>query len=73
MARAMLNDPDLLLADEPTGQLDSATSAGIMELFTEINATGKTVILVTHDAQVAATARRIVRLADGRVQGGEGA
>jgi putative ABC transport system ATP-binding protein len=73
MARAMLNDPDLLLADEPTGQLDSATSAGIMDLFREINATGKTVILVTHDAQVAATARRIVRLADGRVQGGEGA
>ncbi len=73
MARAMLNDPDLLLADEPTGQLDSATSAGIMDLFREINATGKTVILVTHDAQVAATARRIVRLADGRAQGGEGA
>ncbi|MCM0754631.1 ABC transporter ATP-binding protein [Desulfovibrio aminophilus] len=66
MARALLNDPDLLLADEPTGQLDSATSSGIMDLFREINATGKTVILVTHDDEVAAAARRVVRLHDGR-------
>lgn len=68
MARALLNDPDLLLADEPTGQLDSATSAGIMDLFREINATGKTVILVTHDDEVAAAARRVVRLRDGQAR-----
>lgn len=68
IAMALACDPDLLLADEPTGQLDSATSAGIMDLFREINATGKTVILVTHDDEVAAAARRVVRLRDGQAR-----
>lgn len=67
MARAMLNDPDVILADEPTGQLDSQTSAEILELFTEINAAGTTIILVTHDEATAAAAQRVIRLHDGRV------
>jgi len=67
MARALLNRPDLLLADEPTGQLDSATSAEIMRLFAQINASGATIILVTHDEHVAAQAGRVIRIADGRI------
>jgi putative ABC transport system ATP-binding protein len=67
MARALLNRPDLVLADEPTGQLDSATSAEIMRLFTQINASGATIILVTHDEHVAAQAGRVIRIADGRI------
>ncbi len=67
MARALLNRPQLILADEPTGQLDSATSAEIMRLFTEINATGASIILVTHDEAVAAQAGRVIRISDGRI------
>ncbi|MDR3641748.1 MAG: ABC transporter ATP-binding protein [Humidesulfovibrio sp.] len=68
MARALLNQPRLILADEPTGQLDSATSAEIMRLFTQVNETGTTIVLVTHDEAVAAKARRVIRIADGRLQ-----
>jgi putative ABC transport system ATP-binding protein len=65
MARALINDPPLLLADEPTGQLDSTTSAGIMELLREMHHQGRTVILVTHEAEVAAAAERSIVLHDG--------
>ncbi len=67
MARALINDPPLLLADEPTGQLDSNTSAGIMELLREMHRQGRTVILVTHEAEVSAAAERIIVLHDGRI------
>ena len=68
LARSLINDPDLILADEPTGQLDSATSAEIMELLTVINRdAGKTVIVVTHDVATAAYARRQILVHDGRV------
>jgi len=67
MARALINDPPLLLADEPTGQLDSTTSAGIMELLREMHHQGRTVILVTHEAEVSAAAERIIVLHDGHI------
>ena len=67
MARALLNHPRLILADEPTGQLDSATSAEIMRLFAEVNQDGTAIVLVTHDEAVAAQAKRIIRIADGRL------
>lgn len=67
MARALLNGPDLILADEPTGQLDSATSEEIMKLFQEVNRTGTAIVLVTHDEAVARVAGRIIRLSDGNI------
>jgi putative ABC transport system ATP-binding protein len=67
IARALVNDPALLLADEPTGALDSATADGIMKLLGELNRAGITIILVTHDPDVAAAARRQVRFKDGKI------
>jgi putative ABC transport system ATP-binding protein len=67
IARAVVNGPDLLLADEPTGALDSRTALEILGLFQELNREGMTVILVTHDAEVARHARRLVRFRDGRI------
>ena len=67
IARALANRPSILLADEPTGALDSHTGAEILGLFQEINRQGRTVILVTHDPGVAALARRRVELRDGRI------
>ncbi len=71
VARALVNNPSLLLADEPTGNLDQGTGGEVMELFDELNRAGQTVILVTHDPMVARHAKRIVRIVDGLVEGGE--
>lgn len=71
VARALVNRPDLLLADEPTGNLDTKTSIEIMALFEEIHAAGNTVIIVTHEEDIAAHARRVVRLRDGVVASDE--
>ena len=67
IARALAGEPRFLLADEPTGNLDSATASGVMELLDGIHSEGATIIMVTHDPDLAARAQRIVRLADGRV------
>ena len=67
VARALINDPDILLCDEPTGNLDSKTGAGIMELMTELNHKGTTIIMVTHDHGIAEYSRRTIRIADGRI------
>ncbi|MEW9052361.1 MAG: ABC transporter ATP-binding protein [Neobacillus sp.] len=65
IARAMINNPTILLADEPTGALDSKTSEQIMELFVQLNKEGKTVIVVTHEEEVASYANRVIILRDG--------
>ncbi len=72
IARALVAAPALVLADEPTGNLDRATGAGIMRLLVELCADGRTILLVTHDAQVAAHAQRIVHMEDGQIQPGAG-
>jgi putative ABC transport system ATP-binding protein len=68
IARALINNPSLILADEPTGNLDSKTSIEIMDIFTSIQASGNTVILVTHEEDIANYAHRIVRLRDGVIE-----
>lgn len=68
VARALVNRPSIILADEPTGNLDSKTSYEIMRLFDEIHANGNTIILVTHEEDIAAHTHRIVRLRDGKVE-----
>ncbi|MCA0131994.1 ABC transporter ATP-binding protein [Winogradskyella alexanderae] len=67
VGRALVNKPSIILADEPTGNLDSKTSLEIMELFNEIHAKGNTVIMVTHEEDIAANAKRVIRLIDGMV------
>jgi putative ABC transport system ATP-binding protein len=69
IARALANDPPVVLADEPTGNLDSATSAAIMQLFAGLNAEGRTIVLVTHERDVTRFASRQVTLVDGRAAG----
>jgi len=68
IARALVNDPHVLLADEPTGNLDSRTSVEIMEMLTNLNKAGKTIVMVTHENDIAEWARRVVRLRDGQVE-----
>lgn len=67
IARAMVTNPSIILADEPTGALDQATGAQIMELFKELNREGKTIIMITHDPKIARQAQRIVHILDGRI------
>jgi ABC-type lipoprotein export system ATPase subunit len=67
IARALVNEPDIIFADEPTGNLDSRAGMEIMEIFQRLNREGKTVVLVTHDEALAGLASRIVRLSDGRI------
>ena len=67
IARAMVTDPSIILADEPTGALDQATGAQIMELFKELNREGKTIIMITHDPKIARQAERVVHILDGRI------
>ena len=67
IARALVTEPSILLADEPTGNLDSVTGQGIMELFDKLHELGNTLIVVTHEADIAERAGRIVRLSDGRI------
>ncbi len=68
IARSLVNDPHVILADEPTGNLDSKTSDEIMTLLTELNRGGKTIIMVTHENDIAAWAKRVVRMRDGHVE-----
>jgi putative ABC transport system ATP-binding protein len=68
IARALVNSPSIILADEPTGNLDSKTSVEIMKLFGDIHAQGNTVILVTHEEEIAAYAHRVIRLRDGIIE-----
>jgi putative ABC transport system ATP-binding protein len=71
VARALVNKPSIILADEPTGNLDSKTSVEIMNLFKEIHALGNTVIVVTHEEEIAQHAKRIIRLRDGIIESDE--
>jgi len=68
IARALANDPEIILADEPTGNLDSKTGQEILELFKKLNREGKTIIMVTHDLNLAKKAKRIVKIKDGRIE-----
>jgi putative ABC transport system ATP-binding protein len=67
IARALANDPEVILADEPTGNLDSKTGEEILSLFMELNKSGKTIIMITHDNNLAKRAQRIIRLKDGKI------
>ena len=71
IARAMVNNPKILLADEPTGALDSKSGEQIMELFGKLNQEGVTIVMITHDPKIAANAKRIVRIIDGEIYEGE--
>ena len=67
VARALITNPEILLADEPTGNLDSKTGADIINLFKQLNIKGKTIILITHEASIAKNANRVITIKDGKV------
>lgn len=67
IARALVNDPKLILADEPTGALDTKTTKEIISIFKELNSKGKTILIITHDEKVASECKRIIRIEDGRI------
>ena len=67
IARALINGPEILLADEPTGNLDFETGNGILDILEELNRDGQTIIMVTHDDRIAQRAHRVIRLLDGRI------
>jgi len=67
IARALANDPNIIIADEPTGNLDSKTGKNIMDMFCQLHQKGKTLIIVTHDASIASYAQRVVTVHDGKI------
>ncbi len=67
IARALVNEPDLILADEPTGNLDTASGLEVMAIFQELNRFGKSIVLITHDSEIAAMAKRRIQIVDGRI------
>ena len=70
IARAVVNEPQIILADEPTGALDSMTADEIMQIFERLNMSGKTVIIVTHDKDIATRCKRVIELSDGEIAKG---
>jgi len=68
IARALVNNPQIVFADEPTGNLDSATGEMVLKIFRDLNAAGKTIVLVTHDPDIAAVSKRVIEIRDGRIQ-----
>jgi ABC-type lipoprotein export system ATPase subunit len=68
IGRALMNQPKLLLADEPTGNLDSVTGNGILKVFEQLHQTGQTIVMVTHDERIAERAQRVIVLEDGRIR-----
>jgi putative ABC transport system ATP-binding protein len=71
IARALINDPAIMLADEPTGNLDSKTSVDIMRIFQDINKKGATIVVVTHEPDIVRYTRRVIKLKDGHIIGDE--
>jgi putative ABC transport system ATP-binding protein len=71
IARALANDPSVILADEPTGNLDSASGKQIMEIFRELNEAGRTIVIVTHNVEVTDYVERVLKIRDGRIVGEE--
>ena len=71
IARSLVNDPDIIFADEPTGNLDTRSGLEVISIFQDLNEKGKTIVLVTHDQNIAEHSRRIIRISDGKIQADE--